>query len=152
MGKYSEESDSEIGKNTLAKIQLEDAIDLFLARNFISAITLAGAADGIFAGLLEQQGEDSAAKEMLKSIIGIREETGLKYGGVRTKKDTFNEWNKSRNRLKHHDVEEGGTLLLNAFDEAFISIQRANKDGDKLGVVAMNRQKYENWIIENIYM
>jgi hypothetical protein len=152
MGKYSEEADSEIGKATLAKIQLEDAIDLFLARKLISAITLAGAADGIFAGLLEQQGEDSTAKEIWKSVIDIREKTDFKYGGVRTEKETFNEWNKSRNRLKHHDGKEGGALLLNVFDEAFISIQRANKDGDKLGVVATNRQKYENWIIENICM
>ena len=37
-------------------------------------------------------------------------------------------------------------------DEACLSIQRANKDEDKLGVIAKNRQRYENWLVENIYM
>ncbi len=152
MGRYSEEDNSEIGKATLAKIQLEDAIDLFLTGKRISAITLAGAADGIFAGLLKQQGDDSAAKEVWNSIVDIRKSTGLKYAGERTEKDAFNEWNNSRNRLKHHDGKEDTTLLFNVFDEAFLSIQRANMDGDRLGVVAKNRQKYEKWIIENMCM
>lgn len=152
MGKYSDEDDSDIGKASLAKMQLEDAIDLFLTGKRISAITLAGAADGIFAGLLKQQGEDSAANEVWNSIADIRQNTGLKYAGEGTEKDAFSKWNNSRNRLKHHDGKEGGTLLFNVFDEAFLSIQRANKDGEKLGVVAKNRQEYENWIIENICM
>lgn len=152
MGKYSEEADSKIGKATLAKMQLEDAIDLFLMKKRISAITLAGAADSIFAGLLEQRGEESVAKEVWGNIVEIRKKTGLVYAGDRTEKDAFVEWNNSRNRLKHHDGKEGDTLTLNVFDEAYLSIQRANRDGDKLGVVAKNRQEYENWLVENIYM
>lgn len=152
MGKFSEEAESEISKATLAKIQLEDAIDLFLAGKRVSAITLAGAADGIFTGLLKQRGDEPVAKKVWRNIVEIRERTGLAYAGDRTEKDAFNEWNNSRNRMKHHDGEEGDTLTFNVFDEAYLSIRRANSDGDKLGVVAKNRQKYENWLIENIYM
>jgi hypothetical protein len=152
MGKYSEEADSEISKDILAKVQLEDAIDLFLRGKRISAITLAGAADSIFTGLLEQQGKMSAAKEVWKHIVEVRKEAGLAYAGDRTEKDAFNEWNRTKNRLKHHDGKEGETLIINVFDEAYLSIQRANSDGDKLGVLAKNRQEYENWLIENIYM
>lgn len=152
MGKYSEEAESEISKATLAKMQLEDAIDLFLADKRVSAITLAGAADSIFTGLLKQQDDEPVAKEVWRNIVEVRERTGLAYAGDRTEKDAFNEWNNSRNRLKHHDGEEGDTLILNVFDEAYLSIQRANSDGDKLGVVAKNRQEYEAWLIENIYM
>ena len=47
MSKYSDEPDIEISKANLAKVQLEDAITLFLSGKRISAITLAGAADGI---------------------------------------------------------------------------------------------------------
>lgn len=152
MGKYSEEADSKIGKATLAKMQLEDAMDLFLVGKRISAITLAGAADNIFAGLLEQQGAMPAAKEAWKSIVDIRAKSGLKYSGDRTEKDVFNEWNNSRNRLKHHGPREDNILMINVFDEAYLSIQRANKDGDKLGIIAKNRQEYENWLVENIYI
>lgn len=151
VGKYSEEEDSGIGKVTLAKMQLEDAIDLFLAGKRISAITLAGASDGIFAGLLEQRGEESVVKKVWRNIVEIREKN-LAYAGNRSEKDAFIEWNSSRNRLKHHGSKEGDTLILNVFDEAYLSIQRANNDGDKLGVVAKNRQEYESWLVENIYM
>lgn len=152
MGSFSEEEDIEINKADVAKAQLEDAIDLFLAGKRISVITLAGAADGVFAGLLEQRGERSVAEEVWQEIIQVRERTGLHYAGDKTKKDAFNEWNEHRNRLKHHDKRDCDALRFSAFDEAYHSIQRANRDGDKLGIVAKNRQEYENWLVENIYM
>lgn len=151
MGSYSEEEDIEISKAELAKAQLEDAIDLFLAGKRISVITLAGAADGIFSGLLNQRGEFSAAEDTWNEIEEVRAKTGLAYAGGRTKKDAFNEWNEHRNRLKHHDKRDGDVLQFSAFDEAYHAIQRANLDAEKLGIVAKNRQEYENWLIENIY-
>jgi hypothetical protein len=152
MGNYSEEEDVEIGKAELAKVQLEDAIELFLAGKRISVITLAGAADGIFCGLLKQRGESSVAEDTWKEIEEVRSKTGLAYAGDRTKKDAFNEWNEHRNRLKHHDERDSDVLNFSAFDEAYHAIQRANLDAEKLGIVAKNRQEYENWLIENIYM
>ncbi len=100
MGKYSEEPDIEISKADLGKVQLEDAIDLSLAGKRISVITLAGAADGIFSGLLKEQGKSSSAEETWDEIEEIREKTGLGYAGERTKKNAFNEWNEHRNRHK----------------------------------------------------
>lgn len=152
MGKYSEEDDVEISKADLAKTQLEDAIDLFLAGKRISVITLAGAADGIFSGLLSDHGNCSAAEDTWKGIEEVRATTGLAYAGDRTKKHAFNEWNKHRNRLKHHDKRDEGILIFNGFDEAYLAIQRANLDAERLGIVAKNRQEYENWLVENIYM
>lgn len=151
MGSYSEEGDIEISKAELAKVQLEDAIDLFLAGKRISVITLAGAADGIFSGLLNQRGEFSAAEDTWNDIEEVRAKTGLAYAADRTKKDAFNEWNEHRNRLKHHDKRDDDVLRFSAFDEAYYAIQRANLDAEKLGIVAKNRQEYENWLIENIY-
>ncbi len=152
MGKYSEEEDVETNKADLAKTQLEDAIDLFLAGKRISAITLAGAADGIFSGLLKEKGKSSVAEDTWEGIDEVRANTGLSYAGDRTKKNAFNEWNEHRNRLKHHDKRDEETLVFSAFDEAYLAIQRANLDAEKLGIVARNRQEYENWLIENIYM
>jgi hypothetical protein len=140
-----------LSKAEIAKVQLEDAIDLFLAEKWVSAITLAGAADGIFAGLLKQQGKQSAAEETWPHIEEVRSVTGLDYAGTRTKKDSFNEWNEHRNALKHHDKEDEERLEFNAFDQAYYSIQRANGDAEKLGLVARNRQEYENWLIVNLF-
>jgi hypothetical protein len=152
MSKYSEEADIEINKTDLAKEQIEDAIDLFLSGKRISAITLAGAADGIFTGLLKQQGISSAAEETWQEVEEIRQSTGLAYAGDRTKEDAYNEWNQFRNRLKHHDNRDGEVIQFSAFDEAYHAIQRANADAEKLGIFPKNRQEFENWLIENIYM
>ena len=148
----SEEEDINVSKADIAKIQLEDAIELFLSGKRLSVITLAGAADGIFAGILKQKGELSAAEETWEEIENIRERTGLKNAGDRNKRNAFNEWNQHKNKLKHHDKRDDDNLTFNAFDEAYYSLQRANLDGEKLGIVANNRQEYENWLIENIYM
>ncbi len=152
MSKYSDEPDIEISKANLAKVQLEDAITLFLSGKRISAITLAGAADGILSGLLKQKGELTAAEETWDDVEAIRKKTGLAYAGDRKIKDAFKEWNEHRNILKHHDKRDGATLKFSAFDEAYHAIQRANIDAEKLGIVPNNRQEYENWLIENIYM
>lgn len=152
MGKYSEERDIEISKLDLAKVQLEDAIDLFLSGKRISVITLAGAADGIFSGLLKNRGELTAAEDIWKEIEEVRARTGLAYAGNRNERDAFKEWNEHRNRLKHHDKRDEEFISFSAFDEAHHALQRAILDTEKLGVEVKNRQEYENWLIENIYM
>ena len=78
--------------------------------------------------------------------------TGLQYAGTRTKRDAFREWNERRNALKHHDEADRDPLTFNPFDDAFDMISRANANGDRLGVVASNRQDYENWLIENVFL
>ena len=118
----------------------------------VSCITLAGAADGIFSGLLKQRGKLSPAEESWDRITELREETGLSYAGDRTQNDAFREWNESRNRLKHHDSRDEEELKINVFDQAYYSIQRAISGADMLDLVANNRQEYENWLIENVYM
>lgn len=150
--KLSFEPNVSLKKSEIAILQLEDAIDLFMAGKRISVITLAGAADGIFAGLLEQQGETSAAEDTWTHIEEVRKNSGMAYAGDRTKKDAFNEWNSHRNRLKHHDKRDEEILEFSAFDQAYHAIQRANADAKKLGLKARNLQDYENWVIETICM
>jgi len=145
--KLSFEENVILKKSEIAMLQLEDAIDLFMSGKRISVITLAGAADGIFAGLLKEVGETSAAEDTWKHIEEVRAKTGIAYAGERTKKDAFKEWNEHRNRLKHHDKRDEEVLEFSAFDQAYYAIQRANADADKLGLKARNRQEYENWVI-----
>ena len=152
MSKYSFEDDVILTKAEIARVQLEDAIELFLAGKRISAITLASAAEEIFARLLNLQDEASAAEETWEDIEEVRAATGLPYAGARTKSDAFREWNKERNALKHHSNVDEDPFTFSPFDAAFEMINRANTNGDRLGVVASNRQDYENWLIENIYL
>ncbi len=152
MSKYSFEEDLTLSKQEIAKVQLEDAIELFLERKWISAVTLAGAAEEIFARLLNLRGEPSAAEETWKEIEEVRATTGLPYAGSRTKKEAFHEWNEMKNALKHHSGKDQDPLTFNAFDAAFEMINRANINGERLGVSAENRQEFENWCIENIFL
>lgn len=140
-----------IGKAEAALMQLEDAIDLFLSGKRLSSITLAAAADGIFAGLLKQKGEKSSAEETWDSIEQDRESTGLNIAGDRTRKDAFNEWNLHQNRLKHHDQRDDEWLEINVFDHAYYAIKRALADSEKLGLVPRNHFPFEKWLFENIF-
>lgn len=146
------ETDSLLTKADIALTQLEDAIDLFIQGNRISAVTLAGAADGIFSGLLKQQGQTSTAEDAWGHIERVREITGLSYARDRTKRDAFNEWNDARNRLKHHDNRDEDHLIINVFDEAYFAIERACVGAEKLGIKVSNHQEYRSWLISNIFM
>ena len=139
-------------KSEIAIEQLEDAIDLFMSGKRISVITLAGAADGILAGLLEQQGETSATEDTWKHIEEVRVKTGLAYAGDRTRNKAFKEWNYHRNRLKHHDKQDEEVLEFSAFDEAYWSIERANADAKKLGLKARNLQEYKNYVFKVMHL
>ena len=152
MSKYSFEQDLTLSKQEIARLQLEDAIDLFLARKWISAVTLAGAAAEVFKDLLKLQGEPSVVEETWKHIEEVRAATGLPYAGSRMKKEAIHEWNETRNALKHHGSTDQDPLTFSAFDVAFEMINRANIDGERLGVCAENRQDYENWCVENIFL
>ena len=152
MTKYGLEDDVTLNKVEIARLQLEDAIDLFLAGKRISAITLAGAAEEIFSRLLNKRGQNSAAEETWEHIEEVRAATGRPFAGSRTKQDAFREWNEKRNALKHHSMTDEDPLTLNALDSAVEMINRTNINADRLGVVAKNRRDYENWLIENIFL
>lgn len=140
-----------IQKSRIALAQLEDAIELFLAGKRLSSITLAAAADGVFAGILKQKGMKSAADESWDQIEQQREVTGIEFAGDRTKNDAFNEWNWYQNRLKHHDNRDEELLEINVFDHAYYAIRRAVADAEKLGLEVDNRFQYEEWLVENVF-
>jgi hypothetical protein len=140
-----------ISKADVALTQLEDAIDLFIIGKRLSSITLAAAADGIFSGLLGQNGEKTAAEDTWEGIELARKKTGLNIAGDRTSKDAFNEWNWHQNRLKHHDKRDDESLTINVFDHAYYSIKRALADANKLSLNPRNRCHFDSWMFENIF-
>lgn len=149
------EDDIEISKVELARIQLVEAIKLFIEGNSVCAITLAGASELILAGVLDGLGfktvvEDST--EAIDAIRGIKSANGSVLDPMHGKSDKaiYNEWNEARNHLKHHNKNEFSTIKLNLFDEAYWMIKRALVNAKKANVSIKNEQEFENWIIVNI--
>ena len=145
-----DEAPVQIAKREIARIQLVEAINLFLAEKYIPCITLAGAAEEIFARLLNQTGRSSIAEISIEHIQKIREETGLCVMGGRPKNEIFNLWNSARNALKHHNKSDDDFVLLHLFDDAYMMIRRALFNANELGVLISNQQDFENWIVSNV--
>ena len=118
------EPDTIISKLEIAQRQLDEAVTFFLKGDYVCSITLAGAAEGILAGLLNQKGSPSVVEKSFEAIQRIREKIGLPV--IRDKKNTaiFTQWNDARNKLKHHGKRESETVKLNLFDEAYWMLRR----------------------------
>ena len=146
------EDDSTLTKREVARRQLVEAIALFLRGDFICALTLAGAAEGVLAGLLAAEDRDSAVEESALRILSLLDAIGLHTALPRKDTAYYNEWNKARNLVKHHSKKEADSITLNQFDEAYWMIERALRNAGLLALRVENSNDYKNWIIENINM
>lgn len=138
-----------LSKVEFARLQLDTAIDLFLEdKDFVSALTLAGAGEEITGKLLERKGE----KNLLQKLHAwFQETTGetIKYGEFARRA------NQARNALKHTNNEEEDQLKIYRW-ETVQMIMRAmtnyrelvGEPSDKMKIMAgwiiKNKDKYEN--------
>lgn len=139
-----------IAKDEIAKVQLTEAISLFLVGKYLCAITLSGAAEEIFARLLNVRDEKSTIETSFQAIQDIREQVGFASMDSRPKNWIFNEWNTARNTLKHHGKDSEDSIEINLFDEAYWMIKRALSNAAKLSLAVDNELDFENWIVVNI--
>lgn len=114
-------ADKTISKLALAQQQLETAIGLFVSRrDRLSAITLAGAADGILHGLVLKAGKQPFSDY----AMGIREalsgETPAKAKFAKHINDQLN-----INDLKHMDAEDDDDVTLDPDISALGAILKA---------------------------
>jgi hypothetical protein len=109
-----------VSKLDIAVKQLETAIDLFVDReDYISAITLAGAAEEILGVLVRRKGKAPAVDELCSSLIS-------KYMPTSDLKYIRNEYlNKIRNSLKHASSAEEDEIEIEVDPEAISMIARA---------------------------
>lgn len=136
-------------KSDIAVIQLTEAIQLFTEQKFICSITLAGASEEIFAGLLKASGKKPIIEETFEHYRSVQEITGFNILNGQTKNDVFRKWNHAKNRSKHHNKEEDMHVEFNACDEAYWMIKRAITNAGSLGVEISNENDFDNWVIEN---
>jgi hypothetical protein len=108
-------------KLALAERQLETAIGLFVSRtDRVSAITLAGAADGILHGLVLKSGKQPFSDYAIGVAEVINKQTPAKSKYGKHINNTLD-----INRLKHMDPEEDLSLNLDADMSALGAILKA---------------------------
>ena len=103
-------------KLEIAERQLNRAIILMIDHNDrVCAITLAGAAEEVLAGLLKSQGNTDVLSEIIESSIDMGKIIGQDW----TIGDFKSNFNFFRNELKHHDR---GRENIPIFEEAALEI------------------------------
>jgi len=137
-------------KSDIAKKQLEEAINQFTSENFLCSLTLAGAAEEIFAGLLRAQDKKPVIEASYSAIERLRENLKVNVMENKRKKEVFRDWNHAKNRSKHHDKSEDYNITFNPCDEAYWMIKRALTNSGMLNVSISNESDFENWIIINV--
>lgn len=100
-------------KGEIAMIQLSDAIKLYNANQHVSAITLAGAAEEIFAGLLMQEAERKCIS--LSTAEHIEQFMFESTPGLITEKNYHVQRSRTRNELKHHDNQKSHNSVTGDF-------------------------------------
>lgn len=137
-------------KVDIAKIQLEEAIRLFVREKFICSLTLAGAAEEIFAGFLRTKGESPAVEKAIAKIVEIRNGIGVSAMGGRNRKEIICQWNFAKNKSKHHDPDDDEYIAFNECDEAYWMIKRALSNAKECSVPISNEHEFENWVISRV--
>ncbi len=145
------EDDTQISKHDISRQQLQEAITLFVSNKFLCAITLAGAAEEVFRGLLNAKSEKSVTEESVDRIEELRQSTGLAVMENRSRKEIYGHWNRTRNDIKHHDGDDSDIVVINLFDEAYWMITRSLANASKLGISVRNKTDFEAWCIEHIH-
>lgn len=144
------EEHSTLRRSDVARIQLIEAIALFVNDKFLPALTLAGAAEEIFGKLLLRRSQTPVVKESAQAMAAVRGATGLSVMGGKSDKELIDGWNAARNAVKHLVAPEEESITLNLCDEAYWMIQRALANANRLGVMIDNANEFENWVVVNV--
>ena len=132
-------------KTDIAVKQLETAIKLFLERkDYICAITLAGASEEILGKLVERVDKKSAIKSLIESLKTI-------YSiNISDKELISKHLNFARNTLKHANVTDEDKVELDAQTEAISLILRAIDNLIRLDKsVSYNTPNFFVWLNNN---
>ena len=146
------QEETTLHKSEVARLQLIEAIALFVVEKFLPAITLAGAAEEILGKLLLRQSALPVVKESTQAIKQLQEKTGLSIMGGKSEREIIDQWNAARNAVKHLIGPEDEPVKLNLCDEAYWMICRALANADKLNISISNKDDFENWVIINVCM
>ncbi|MCR4347057.1 MAG: hypothetical protein NUV55_07640 [Sulfuricaulis sp.] len=133
----------------LAKEQLEVALEMFLKRgSFVSALTLAGAAEEILGETLIQRGEKTTLQHecsLIKPVEDLFRKKPYSWSEFTEKK------NRVRNAAKHIKNASEATVTADIEDEALWMIVRACDNHARLGLEPTPlMQEFEEWFYKNV--
>lgn len=118
----------------IAERQLERAIEIFLdKKDYVSALTLAGAAEEILGKILNQRGDVHWLDKILDGALralGFRKRTFDSPEAKKARKEVAALANYHKNRMKHYNA--GGSLTFEPYLEAVEMIERAMSNYSKL--------------------
>ncbi len=130
-------------KTEIARHQIDTAIDLFLEdRDFISALTLAGAGEEVTGKLIERAG----GKNMLQKLHAWYEETTgeeIKFGEF-AKNTNF-----TRNTLKHANNAEEDELELQRWETVQMIMRAMTNYKELVGEPSEKMKVMAGWIAKN---
>jgi hypothetical protein len=132
-------------KLALAREQLEDGIVLFLAKRYVSSLTLLGASEEILARVIEGATGRHPLDQNWEVANAIRSKLGHPHI---SKRDLFNAFNAGRNTAKHHTPGDSLRISHDCFGEAFMMIQRATWCADSLKLRYKGRKEYRSWLVK----
>jgi hypothetical protein len=87
----------------------------FEAKDFVSALTLAGAAEEILGKLLEQQGQTHALGHIIDGSLKLNDVEPGSPEEPRARRATANLANQFKNRLKHYSEEDATTFSVDFY-------------------------------------
>jgi len=133
-----------IHKFIVAFVQLETAIRLFLDdKNYLCAITLAGAAEEIFGTYAKRLNEETAYNLLCDGL-----QKDIKH--TFTKKEIGQKFiNYHRNELKHFDEGQPEEFEIDPEFEAISLIIRASINMSSYKIMTENIKDFSKWIREN---
>lgn len=133
----------------LAKEQLENALELFLKRgSFVSALTLAGAAEEILGKALSQRGEKTTFQHEYPLIRPVEE---VFRNEPFSWKEFVEKKNLARNAAKHMKDATVSIVTADLADEALWMIVRACDNHARLGLQETPLMKeFEDWFYEHV--
>lgn len=109
-------------KRMIALTQAERALRLYFEeRDYISVITLAGAAEEIFGKLLSAAGGENSLQQLERAVDQMYRH--LVREPIKSS-DVARRANRARNHLKHHDPASPSTVTLDAKTEAEDLLER----------------------------
>lgn len=124
-----------LGKHSVALHQLRRAIQLYRQRDYVCAVTLAGAAEEIFGKIAIKRKGTNALEDELKFV---KEAADLIGGQPRPRKILISKRNRIRNQLKHADSGENEYVETNfrwasaeLIDRAILNYQTAFDEDPK---------------------
>jgi len=133
-----------IHKLIMAFILLDTAIQLFLRdKNYLSAITLAGAAEEILGVYAKNLNEETAYSIL---TTGLTDD----FKGKFTKKEVGEKYiNFHRNELKHFNFPEHEEIEIDPKFEAISMITRAAINLTSLKITTENIKEFNVWLQQN---